>query len=418
VTPLLHVTWTGYREGAARSARGSAGLTWRRLGSNIVVLELAVTVVLLVGAGLLGRSLHQLLTEDLGLQPDRLATVRVTAPASYARNEQLVALQHQLLERVRALPAVASAGLSSTPPLVGGNTMWIRVMGRPYHGEHNDVHYREVTSGYFTALGARLLRGRSISEQDDPSHPPVVVVNEALVRKYFPGEEAVGQQLQYAPTSRQAPMEIVGVIADIKESAIDTETPPTMYVAFAQDPTNNFALAVRTAEPPDVLLPTLTAAVRGLDPALTVSVPRTMTESVEGSQAAYLRRAAAWLVGAFAAAAWLISIVGLYGVIAYSVSQRTREIGVRMALGAQQSRVSGLIVREAVTLAVAGIVIGLIAAVASTRLLAGLLFGVAGWDPATLAGVAAVLGLSSVLASYLPARRAAGVNPVEALRAE
>ena len=418
VTPLLHVTWSGYREGAARSARGSAGLTWRRLGSKIVVLELAVAVVLLVGAGLLGRSLHKLLTEDLGLQPDRLATVRVVAPASYAGNEQLVALQRQVLDRAAALPGVTSAGLSSTPPLAGGNTMWIRVMGRPYNGEHNEVHYREVSPGYFTALGARLLRGRAIDERDDPTHPPAAVVNEALVRKYFPGQDALGQQLQYAPTSSQAPMEIVGVVADIKESALDTETPPTMYVAFAQDPTDGFVLAVRTTQAADALLPALTAAVRAIDPSLTVALPRTMSESVEGSPAAYLRRAAAWLVGAFAGAAWLISIVGLYGVIAYSVSQRTREIGVRMALGAQRSGVSALIVRDAITLAAIGIAIGLAAAVASTRLLGGLLFGIAGWDPATLGGVALVLGASSLAASYLPARRAAGVNPVEALRAE
>ena len=186
VTPLLHVTWSGYREGVARSARGSSGMTWRRLGSKIVVLELAVAVVLLVGAGLLGRSLHKLLTEDLGLQPDRLATVRVVAPASYAGNEQLVALQRRVLGRAAALPGVTSAGLSSTPPLAGGNTTWIRVMGRPYNGEHNEVHYREVSPGYFTALGARLLRGRAIDERDDPTHPPAAVVNETLVRKYFP----------------------------------------------------------------------------------------------------------------------------------------------------------------------------------------------------------------------------------------
>ena len=418
VTPLLHVTWSGYREGVARSARGSSGMTWRRLGSKIVVLELAVAVVLLVGAGLLGRSLHKLLTEDLGLQPDRLATVRVVAPASYAGNEQLVALQRRVLGRAAALPGVTSAGLSSTPPLAGGNTTWIRVMGRPYNGEHNEVHYREVSPGYFTALGARLLRGRAIDERDDPTHPPAAVVNETLVRKYFPGQDALGQQLQYAPTSSQAPMEIVGVVGDIKESPLDTETPPTMYVAFAQDPTDGFVVVVRTSQAADALLPALTAAVRAIDPSLTVALPRTMSESVEGSPAAYLRRAAAWLVGAFAGAAWLISIVGLYGVIAYSVSQRTREIGVRMALGAQRSGVSALIVRDAITLAAIGIAIGLAAAVASTRLLGGLLFGIAGWDPATLGGVALVLGASSLAASYLPARRAAGVNPVEALRAE
>ena len=291
-------------------------------------------------------------------------------------------------------------------------------MGRPYNGEHNEVNYREISDGYFTALQARLVRGRSFTTGDDASQPPVTIVNQAFVRKYFPGEEPLGREVQYAPTSTQPPMQIVGIVADVKEGALDAETPPTLYVAFAQDPSSGFVLAVRTSQAEGALLPSVVGAVREVDPALTTALPRTMTETVRTSPPAYLRRAATWLVGSFAAAAWLIGVVGLYGVIAYSVGQRTREIGVRMALGAERGIVSRLILREAGALTVAGIVIGLVCAMASASLLQGLLFGVKSWDVSTLGAVAVVLGLSSLLASYVPARRAASVNPVDALRSE
>jgi macrolide transport system ATP-binding/permease protein len=419
VTPMLHLSLRNTGEGLADGSRGSAGTTWRRIGSKLVIAELATAMVLLVCAGLLGKSLYRLLRVDIGMQAEHLATLGVTAPdTTYSTNEQLVALERQLVSRIEALPGVRSAAISSTPPIVGGNTMWIKVVGRPYHGEHNEVQYREVSAGYFTTLQARLVRGRYFTGDDLPSAPPVVVINQALVRQYFPGEDPIGKQLLYASSASQPPMEIVGIVDDIKEGPLDAATRPTMYVAFAQDPTNGFALFVRTSQAEQSVLPALATAINQIDPGISTFRGSTMTAIINNSQSAYLRRSSASLVGGFAAVAWLLGVVGLYGVIAYSVSRRTREIGVRVALGAQRTSVYGLILREAAGLTLFGLVIGIVFSVAAATMMRGLLFDVSSYDVATIAGVAAVLAVSAILASFVPARRAASVNPVDALRAD
>lgn len=419
ITPLLHLSRANRAEGLKEGSRGSAGNTWRRLGSRLVVLELATAMVLLVCAGLLGQSFYRLLRVDIGMQADHLAMLGVTAPDStYATPEQVVALEREIERRIAILPGVRSVGISSTPPLFGGNTMWIRVAGRPYHGEHNEVQYREVSPGYFTTLQARLLRGRYFTDDDRPAHFPVVIINQAMVRQYFPGENPLGRQLLYAPTSTQPPMEVVGIVDDIKEGPMDAATRPTMYVAFAQDPTNDFAVFVRTSQAEQSLLPALTTAIGQIDAGISTFRGTTMSAIINDSQSAYLRRSSASLVGGFAAVAWLLGVVGLYAVVAYSVSQRTREIGVRMALGAERDAVHRLILREAARLIIYGVVIGIVCSVAAATTMRGLLFGVRSYDVATIATVAAVLAGSALLASYIPARRAASVNPVDALRAD
>ena len=417
LTPMFHLRLTRGRNSLVEGSRGAAGTAWRRLGSKLVVVELATAVVLLVGAGLLGKSLYQLLRVDLGMQPDHLAAVTLTAPPAYAKEEQLVVLARQILDRIAALPGVISVGASSRAPLNAGNTMWIHVVGRPDHGEHNEVQYREVSPGYFATLQARLLRGRHFTEQDDATRPPVVIVNRALGLRYFPDEDPIGKQLRYA-SSEQPPMEVIGIIDDIKEGPLDSATAPTMYVAFAQDPTSGFTVMARTSQSEEFVLPAMSAAIHEIDRGIPTFFPTTMTAAIKGSPSAYVRQSSATLVAGFAAVAWMLGVVGLYGVIAYSVSQRTREIGVRIALGAGRSSVYQLILSEAGWLIAAGIAIGLVASVAAARLMQGLLFGVSSWDGSTLATVGGVLGMSALLASFIPARRAASVNPVEALRAE
>ena len=381
------------REGLAEGSRGSAGTTWRRFGANLVVLELATAVVLLAGAGLLGKSFYRLLHVDMGMQPDHLATLRVAEPDSiHDNNAKVVALAREVTSRIASLPGVESVAVSSLLPVVGGNTMWIRVIGHPFHGEHNEVGYREVSSAYFTTLRAKLLRGRYFTEQDDASKPPVVIIDRALAEKYFPGEDPVGKQMTYAGSSAP-PMQVVGLVEDIKEGALDANTWPTLYVAFNQDPDDHFSLVVRTSKGEQSLLPTLAATIHRIDPEIATFDPRTMRARIDNTPAAYLRRCSAWLVGGFAFLALLLGAAGLYGVIAYSVSRRTREIGVRMALGAQRGTVYRLILKEFGWLIAAGIVIGLLCSVAAATLLRGLLFGVRAADPETLAAVAVVLGI-------------------------
>jgi predicted permease len=419
ITPSLHLSLSGSRTSLIDGSRGAAGRTWRRIGSKLVVLELATAMVLLVGAGLLGQSLYRLLHVDVGLQADHVAAVTVGAPFSkYSKSPQQVALERRIVSDLSNLPGVQSVGLSSTAPLQGGNTVWIRVVGRPFNGEHNEVQYRAVSAGYFTTLQARLLKGRYFRAEEDASKPSVAIINQTMAKQYFAGEDPIGKQLLYAPTTTDPAMEIVGVVDDIREAPLDASPRSTMYVAFEQDPGTGFSVFVRTSQAEEAVLPSVAAAVRQIDPDVSTFFATTMTSLINNSPAAYLRRSSATLVGAFALMAWLLGLIGFYGVVAYSVSQRTREIGVRMALGAERRTVHRLIVGEAVRLTAVGVVLGLAAAVGAAALMRDLLFGVRSWDAPTLATVAAVLGASALLASYIPARRAAAVNPVEALRAD
>ncbi len=418
VIPAARAPLGGAREGLAEAGRGSSGTTWRRAGSRLVTLELATAVVLLVGAGLLARSLHRLLQTDLGFDPERLAVMAVAAPDSaYSTNEQMVALERAILREVTSLPGVVSAGLTSVPPVLGGNTWWIKVPGRPDTGEHNEVQYREISADYLQTLRARLVRGRFFREDDDASKPAVTVIDSSLAAKYFPGEDPIGKQLQRASVA-SPPKEIIGVVEEIREGALDRATWPTMYVPFNQEPDTYFALFVRTSQDAGAILPSLAATVHRVDPGISTMRESTMRRMIADSPAAYLRHTAAWLVGAFAAAALVLSMVGLYGVVAYSVSRRTREIGIRMALGAQPRAVRRMVVQEAGGLALLGIALGLVCAVPAGSLLRALLFGVRSWDAATLAGASAALALAALLASYLPARRAASVDPAGVLRME
>ena len=419
VTPTLRLPLSEIGKGLTDGGRGVAGTTWRRFGSNLVVIELAAAMVLLVSAGLLGKSFYRLLHVDTGMEPDHVAAIRVVAPESvYAKDEQRIVLERQVLGRAAALPGVTSVGITSDLPVSDGDGVTtFRILGRPYHGETNEVNDRQVSAGYFATLHARLLRGRYFAETEDASKPRVTIVNEALAKKYFPGKDPIGQRIGNDTLEPNSLREIVGVVDDIKEGPLDMIR-PAYYDPFNQSAQSDFAVVVRTSQAEQALLPVLAAAIHQIDPGIATYGAVTMSERIHDSPSAYLHRSSAYIVGGFAALALLLGVVGLYGVIAYSVSQRTREIGVRMALGAQRGTVYKLILKEAAWLIALGIGAGLLCSIAAATLTRTLLFGVSAWDVSTFAAVAVVLAVAAMLASYLPAHRAASVNPVEALRAE
>jgi predicted permease len=420
VTPSLRLARQSIPQGLQEGGRGNAGTLWRRMGANLVVAELAVAVVLLVGAGLLGRSLYQLLHIEFGFTPDHLATVDLLLPEPiYPTNAQQVAVLRGVLDAVASQPGVVSAGFTSVLPVnCNCNTDWIRVVGKPFHGEHNEVNSRDVSPAYLDTLKAQMVRGRGITSDDAAGKPNVIVINEAFARRYFPGEDPIGKQIGDGGLSPNSLRRVVGVVKDVRESGLDQEVWPTEYQPIYQDPDVFTTLMVRTQQDSGAFLPTLVKALRTYNPHLGATNEATMEERIGETEPALLHRFSAWLVGGFASVALLLGVVGLYGVIAYSVSRRTREIGVRMALGAQRGAVYSMVMRQAGRLTAIGIGIGLVCSVGTSLLMRKLLFGVAAWDALTLVCVALVLGAAAMAASFLPARRAASVSPTEALRSE
>jgi predicted permease len=419
-TPALHFSLSKKTDGLAEGSRGSAGKAWRRLGSRLVVVELATAMVLLVGAGLFGRSLYRLLHVELGFRADHLATISVAAPdILYEKDEQRIALGREIVQSIESLPGVRSAALTTLLPVsFNGNTDWLRFVGKPYDGKHIEVNERDVSAKYFETIGAKLVRGRYFSDAEDESKPKVVIINQTLARKYFPGEDPIGRQIGDTSLTPKSIKTIIGVVEDIREGALDSELWPAEYHPFNQDPNTYFTVVVHTWPRPETVLHELASEVHRVHSDLGTEEETTMESRINNSMAVYLHRSSAWLVGGFAILALFLGVVGLYGVIAYSVSLRTREIGVRMALGAEHDSIYRLILKEAGFLAALGICLGAIGAVIAGMIARKMLFGVSSWDAQTLTAVAALLGLAAVAASFVPARRAASVNPVEALRAE
>lgn len=420
LVPVLNLSMNEMRAGLTEGGRASAGTLWRKLGANLVVIELATAMVLLVVAGLLGKSLYRLLQVDPGLDPNNLAMLSVSAPwASYHEDVKVRALEHEVLSRIAALPGVQKVSTVNKLPVGDGDfTTTFVIVGQAKDGINKEVAYRQVSPDYFATLQARLLEGRFFSAADDAARPHVALINHALAEKYFGGKDPVGLQINYDGAKPDSAMLVVGMIQDIREGQLDVPARPAFYVPFDQSPRGFFSVIARTSVDAGSMLPAMTQTIHDIDRGLAVSGAATMKQRIHDSPAAYLHRASATLVGGFASLALLLSVVGLYGVIAYSVSQRTREIGVRMALGAQRITVYRMVLGEAVWLILTGIVIGLLGSIGSATFLRKLLFGTQAWDSFTLLSVAVVLGVSAVAASYYPARRAASVNPMEALRAE
>jgi predicted permease len=420
--PALRLSRAGsgpeMRDALAAGGRGFAGTMWRRFGSRLVIAELAVAMVLLVGAGLLTKSFFRLLQMDIGIEPQHLIAMRISAEtARYAKDADLIALQRRVADEVAALPGVQSAGITLRLPVGGsGGSTIFQIIGRPYHGEHTEVVNREVDPGYFPTVQARLLRGRNFAASDDASSQPVMIINHAMQREYFAGEEAIGQKIAY--DAKQPAKVIVGIVDDIQEGPLDEASQPVVYVPVAQETWGRFYAVVRTAVPEQEMAGGLGAAVAKIDPTLTLFPPESMTQRIRDTPAAYLHRSSAWIAGSFAVIAMLLGVVGIYGVIAYSVSQRTREIGVRIALGARRAAVYRLVLWDAAWLTALGIGCGAAGSAIAATLMRKLLFHVAPYDAVTFLAVSAALAALALMASFIPAHRAASVEPMQALRSE
>jgi putative ABC transport system permease protein len=394
----------------------------RRLRGALVITEIALALVLLVGAGLLIQTFLRLRALDIGVNPENVLTLRTSLPRSkYSELPRRDAFYQQVLERVRALPGVVAAGYTSAVPLTWkGGTSSFTVEGlEPRPGQ--DANNRQVSSGYMETMGIKLLQGRFFNDQDHPQSQPVAIINETMARQYWPAETAVGKRFKLGPLDTQSPwITIVGIVGDVKEMGLEAPPKAEMFFPYQQLPAMLWNmprdLTVRTTGDALSVVTAVRQAVWSVDPAQPISNVRTMEDIL--SEEVTQRRIAMTLLAAFAALALLLASLGIYGVLSYAVAQRTQEIGIRMALGANGRDVLRLVMSDGMRLAGAGVAIGLGASLALTQLMKRLLFGVSASDPRTLTGVTLLLLAVALVACYVPARRAAKVDPMVALRNE
>ena len=409
-------------EGAAQMGGGFRFRRGNRTRSVLVVAEVALALMLLVGAGLLVRSFVTLATVDPGFDPTNVLTVELNLPRpQYSDLTAANALFDQVLERTAGRPGVEAVGLVSSLPLTPGESLiGFRIQGQAAPTSREDLTAARpqlVSPGYLDAMGLRLVAGRFVTDQDTDSSPRVFVVNEAFASAYFPGEEVVGQRLNLG---RGEPTEIVGVVGDVHHRGLDSRPQPELYFSYRQSLSGQGAprasIVARTTGDPLALVPFLRQDILDLNPSLPIDNVMTMEARLSSSVAQ--PRFYALVLGVFAAGALALAMVGIYGVLAYTVSRRSREIGLRMALGADGGRIRNLVVRQGALLVGVGVAFGLAGALVTTRALESLLFGVTTLDLPTLIAVPVVLVTVAIAACYLPVRRATRVNPMDALRYE
>jgi putative ABC transport system permease protein len=401
--------------------RGSTGgLLHKRVLNLLVISEVALALVLLVGAGLMIRSFISVRQVSPGYDPRGVLTAGIgLSPIKYADLQQQATFYQNLLTRIETLPGVVSvAGVSRLPVVATVSSTGFTIRGKPVASGHEpDANYRVISPRYFQTMGISFLQGRDFTVRDTKDTPDAVIINQVMAERFWPGENPVGQHVQLsAETTRWR--EVVGVVANEKLSGIDTETGPAIYVPLTQNSFPNairtLFLVVRTKGEPASLAPELQKELRSIDQEQTLFQVRPLEEVISSSLSQ--RRFNSLLLVIFGALAGLMAAVGIYGVIAYSVAQRTNEIGIRLALGAQQRDVLKMILGQGIKLTLVGVAIGLIAAFVLTRILSSLLYGVSATDPVTFLGIPLLLTVVALLASYLPARRATKVDPCVALR--
>lgn len=417
--PAMRAAHPGGEPELTSGTRAVGSSVQRRLRSVLMSAEIALAVVLLVGAGLLMRSFVLVMNVDRGYRSDHV----LNGIAFIWQWNRTPASRHEfvsrLTERLSNVAGVEAAGVTTSLPLddaIGADQGKFSIVGRAIvAGEEPSAHVTSLTPGAFSTLRMNLRRGRLFTSRDDSANVAVAVISEAMARRFWPNEDPIGKQIALGFYSRPVPREIVGVVGDIRQSALDAPAEATVYLPYAQAPSGGINVMVRTTGEPRLFTRELKAAVTELNSQLPVTGITTLDDVVADSLKA--RRFVLLLFGCFALAALLLAVVGVYGVISHGTTERSREFGVRLALGAQRSDVLRLVLRQGMTAAVAGLMIGVVGAAALTTLLRGMLFGVTPFDTLTFLGVGTIMLVTAMLACYFPARRATAVHPVTALRA-
>ncbi|HEY7160990.1 MAG TPA: FtsX-like permease family protein, partial [Acidobacteriota bacterium] len=417
--PLLQFNDPRLGESLKEGGRNRVGAGNSKVRSFFVVSEVAFALMLLIGAALLMKSFLRLMNVNPGFQPQNVLTMQLNLPNSrYGEQDQIRTFYTELLEKVKSLPGVIKAGTTNALPL-GGNytdTTFLVEGQSPEKRKDQAVWFQLISDEYLQTMGIRLLKGRYFSDQDNFDAPRVVIVTESFARRYFPDGNVIGKRLNFNNPKNPVWREIIGVASDVKQFGLNKETPIAIYLHQKQSASPFVTLAVRTSVNPLNLASEVRSQVWSIDKNLAVSNVQTMEQVVV--KTVNTPRLTLSLIGAFAAAALLLAALGLYGVVSYSAAQRTNEIGIRMALGAQTNHVLRMVVGQGMALAAIGVTIGLIGAFALTRLMSKLLFGVSATDPLIFVTIAGVLALIALIASYIPAYRASKIDPVIALRYE
>jgi putative ABC transport system permease protein len=410
LAPALRLAKTDLHAALESGHRATGGREHLRLRHALLVAEVAISLVLLTGAGLMMKSTARLLEVNPGFNPQRLLTIEMSLPRTYTSVAKAAAFHDRLLERIAALPGVTGAGTTSALSLANsGNTGTLQVVGRPTDSEKITAYIRDISSGYLRAMGIPLLAGRNFDDRDVYKGPRVVLVNQRTVRAAFGKEDPVGKRIAFPWID--GTLEIVGVVGDENTVSLDTELRPVVYFPYRQSTDGAWGLVVRAGGSTAGLASAIRAETRALDPAVPVYAVRTMEQVIADAPSTVMRRYPAMLMAVFAGIALLMATIGTYGLVAYGVSQRMHEIGVRIALGAGPADILRLVMGQGIGLALAGIAVGLVCAAVVTRGLEKLLYGVKPLDPATFAVVVAVLLGAAVMASFIPSRRATRVAP-------
>ncbi|HKB67848.1 MAG TPA: ABC transporter permease [Pyrinomonadaceae bacterium] len=420
LAPVWHSTRTNLNEALKAGGRGDSGRGGHsRIRSTLVVAEVALSLVLLVGAGLMVRSFIAMQRADLGIKPENVLAMQIALPRdSYEDKNKRRDFYQQLLGRVGSMPGVMNSGVVSIVPFSSSNNSnTFQVVGQPpfTKGAEPYVEIRVTTPGYFDAIGTSLRGGRLFTAQDDAKAARVILVNETFARKYLPGQQPIGQRLELGGEEKEV-HEIIGVVADVKNDDLDEAPDPAAYLPYSQNSYLTMNLIIRGTQDPTRMVSGVRSEVNALDPALPVSNIKTINQMIY--ERVSPKRLMTYILAVFALCALLLASVGIYGVMSYAVSQRTQEIGIRMALGARTADVLKLVVSNGMKLTLIGVVIGLAGAFALTRFLENLLFHVTPTDRVTFIAVATSLIVVALLASYVPARRATKVDPLVALRDE